>query len=49
MGGLFGPPAENFGMTSITFFFYPPAHCVIKADRFFDFVGGKFSVKNRDR
>jgi len=24
VGGLFGPPAENFGMTSTTFF-YPPA------------------------
>ena len=21
VGGLYGPPAENFGMTSITFFF----------------------------
>jgi hypothetical protein len=21
VGGLFGPPAENFGMTSTTFFF----------------------------
>ena len=24
-GGLFGPPAENFGMTSTTFFYLPGA------------------------
>jgi len=38
VGGLFGPPAENFGMTSTTFFFYPPG-CGIEKREFLAYFG----------
>ena len=37
VGGLFGPPAENFGMTSTTFF-YPPG-CGIEKREFLAYFG----------